>query len=153
MKKCKICLVEKELTEFFNDKRGFQGKKSKCKACMTLETYAWRDKHRDQYNNHAKAFRKRRDPETAYGYEIKRRYGCTLEQYNEMLVKQEGKCALCQRLHNPAEKKGRLYVDHCHKSGKVRQLLCGACNSALGYFKDDTRVMAEAIAYIIRHRG
>lgn len=150
-KTCNKCNTLKKIDEFFTDKAMADGKGSICKECKTAGVYAWREKNKDQYNQSQRAYQAAH-PEMRYGVEIKRRYGCTLEQYNEMLIAQNGKCVICDTLHNPVEKKGRLYVDHCHKTGKVRALLCGACNSMLGYAKDDTRVLAEAIAYLVKHK-
>lgn len=141
------------IDNFYNDKRNKKdGKYPICKACKATRVYKWRDENRDQYNASAKQWGQR-NTEKRYGSEIKRRYGCTLEMYNTLLVRQEGKCAICSVLHNPAEKKGRLYVDHCHATGKIRALLCKHCNSMLGYAKDDTRIMLEAVAYIVRHKA
>lgn len=151
MKNCKNCNIEKVLGDYFKDRGTKDGHSSVCKACKKQKVYAWRDKNKDKYNASQRAYSVSH-PEMGYGVEIKRRYGCTLEVYNAMVVKQEGKCAICDVLHNPAEKKGRLYVDHCHKTGKVRALLCKHCNSMLGYSRDDTRILLEAVAYISRHK-
>lgn len=69
-----------------------------------------------------------------------------------MVVTQKGKCAICSTLHNPAEKKGRLYVDHDHKTGAIRGLLCGHCNSGLGYFEDDIDLLINAMEYLEKHK-
>lgn len=152
-KTCNKCNLNQPLDSFFKDKNNkTDGRYSICKVCKQNGTYAWREANRDKYNETQRSFQRGLTPEQRYGSEIKRRYGCTLEQYNAMLTAQEGKCAVCSKLHNPAEKKGRLFVDHCHNSGEVRALLCSACNSMLGYAKDDTRVMAEAIAYLVRFK-
>lgn len=57
-------------------------------------------------------------------WQLKRRYGITLEQYNALLEQQGGACAICQRV----PKAGRLHVDHDHKTKVVRGLLCYRCN-------------------------
>ncbi len=153
MKTCNKCLVSKQFSEFFKDKNNkTDGRYSICKPCKQEGTYKWREGNREKYNAQQRAFQRGYTSEQRYGHEIKRRYGCTLEQYNQMLVEQEGKCAICSKLHNPAEKKGRLFVDHCHASGKVRALLCSACNSMLGYAEDDTRSLLEAVAYLTKHK-
>lgn len=150
-KSCNKCSLTKSIDLFFKDKAMSDGHSSICKECKKADVYKWREANKDKYNADMRAYQKTVCPQKRYGAEIKRRYGCTLEMYNAMLVRQEGACALCGKLHNPAEKKGRLYVDHCHKTGKIRALLCGACNSMLGYAKDDTRILLEAVAYIKRH--
>ena len=57
---------------------------------------------------------------------------------------QDGKCAICS---NPQENR-RLAVDHCHKTGKVRGLLCQGCNTGIGGLKDDTERIKKAIDYL-----
>ncbi len=150
-KTCNKCQKTKLIDLFFADKAMSDGRASICKDCKKENVYKWREANKDKYNADMRAYNKTIPAEKRYGAEIKRRYGCTLEQYNAMLVAQEGKCRICDTLHNPADKKGRLYVDHCHKTGKVRALLCKHCNSMLGYAKDDTRVLLEAVAYITRY--
>ncbi|WP_019059944.1 endonuclease VII domain-containing protein [Streptomyces prunicolor] len=71
-------------------------------------------------------------------------YGVTLEQWDEMVLAQEGRCAVCSL---PAE----LVVDHCHTAQRVRELLCGLCNSGLGLFKDDPERLRAAAEYIEKH--
>ena len=72
----------------------------------------------------------------------------TEEEYNAMLERQGGVCAICKE----KPKAGRLAVDHIHGSRKVRGLLCSLCNSGLGLFKDDPDRLAAAIQYLKRSR-
>lgn len=73
-------------------------------------------------------------------------YGITLEQYNEMFNKQEGKCAICGINQN--ELKYALYVDHNHTTKKIRGLLCHKCNTILGYANDKMEILTQAIEYL-----
>lgn len=75
---------------------------------------------------------------------LKRQYGITLKEYNKMLKKQGGVCKLCRAKKN----RRALSVDHYHKTGKVRGILCHHCNLALGGFKDNIKVMRKAIKYL-----
>jgi hypothetical protein len=63
--------------------------------------------------------------------------------FNEMKKAQRGRCAICRRTS-----KRELHIDHCHKTGKVRGLLCSACNPALGAFKDDPKLLMAAVRYL-----
>jgi hypothetical protein len=72
------------------------------------------------------------------------KYGLTSEQYDEMSKAQGGRCAICNRPPTPTR---RLAVDHCHKTGKIRALLCHVCNNHLGIFE---RQMDVFTAYISR---
>lgn len=72
------------------------------------------------------------------------RYDITREQYLQMVVEQGGQCRICGR--EPGLK--GWAVDHCHLTGKVRGLLCGRCNSAIGLFNDDIDILTNAIRYL-----
>lgn len=79
---------------------------------------------------------------------LKKLYGITLDGYEKMLEKQKGCCAICGA-DNP-RRKGRKYlcVDHCHKTGKVRGLLCDPCNNGLGRFDDSLALLKSAVEYL-----
>ena len=79
---------------------------------------------------------------------LKYEYGITLDDYNKMFNEQKGKCSICQKHKNELNKK--LYVDHDHKTNKVRGLLCKNCNVALGFYeKYDTNKFET---YLKKHR-
>jgi Recombination endonuclease VII len=72
-------------------------------------------------------------------------YGISLEEYDAMLARQGGVCAICKKKPD----KGKvLFVDHCHVTGRVRGLLCGKCNSVLAFGCDDPDILRAAIAYL-----
>lgn len=85
-------------------------------------------------------------------YDRKRRlklgYNLSVEEYDKMLVEQNGVCAICS---NPPTGKP-LHVDHNHKTGKVRKLLCFTCNSAIGYAKEDINLLGRMIVYLEKYR-
>lgn len=74
-------------------------------------------------------------------------YGITLAAYQALMQEQGGLCAICRRLPG---KKG-LGVDHCHRTGAVRALLCTGCNMAIGALKDNADLCRAAAAYLDRH--
>lgn len=76
---------------------------------------------------------------------LKSFYGLTLEAYRAMLDEQGGRCGICDRHME------KLCVDHCHKTGEVRGLLCQRCNGGLGQFADSPDRLARAIGYLRRH--
>ena len=80
--------------------------------------------------------------------DLKRNYGITLVEYDEMLAAQQIKCAICKKDQSDG---GHLCIDHCHETGKIRGLLCHSCNRGLGFFKDQTAILEAAIAYLERH--
>ncbi len=71
------------------------------------------------------------------------RYGLREEEYNRFLLKQKGKCGICEKVPD----KG-FHVDHCHDTGKVRGLLCPHCNLALGNFFNCPLILTKAIQYL-----
>lgn len=75
-----------------------------------------------------------------------RKYGLTISQFNEILLKQGGVCAICGS-DTPNHKKGWA-VDHCHNTNKVRGILCYGCNVGLGHFKDDIEKLLNAVSYL-----
>ena len=86
----------------------------------------------------------RTDPAYARSWWLKRKYGITEDEYQGLLIAQDGQCAIC------GGKFERLGVDHCHSNGGVRGLLCVSCNRGLGYFSDSIERLQRAIAYLKR---
>ncbi|WP_353963746.1 endonuclease VII domain-containing protein [Streptomyces sp. NBC_00237] len=85
--------------------------------------------------------------------DLRRNFGLTPEKYKVMLDAQNGGCAICGRA---AEEVGdrvsrRLAVDHCHSSGRIRGLLCRACNVAIGQLRDDPELIRRAAAYVMEN--
>ncbi len=74
---------------------------------------------------------------------IKHKYGITRLEVDALLASQRFQCAICQ---NPIGLSSAF--DHCHKSGKVRGILCRQCNSGLGMFRDDPIVLDSATRYL-----
>ena len=72
-------------------------------------------------------------------------YGLTSQEYIELHNSQDGKCAICKQ--EPSTKRG-LHIDHDHKTGVVRGLLCHNCNIGIGNFLEDESIMLEAIKYL-----
>ena len=97
------------------------------------------------------AYRHGRSGTKEYDLELhmKRNYGMTFAKYEQMLDDQKGVCAICSA-EPPDHHKKRLNIDHCHTTGRVRGLLCDACNRALGLFKDSPDVLLKAISYLAR---
>ena len=84
-------------------------------------------------------------------YKLLKRYGLTEQEYDQLLQQQDGHCALCPATTYLPGRNERLGVDHDHKSGKVRGLLCQPCNLMLGYAKDLPERLEEGSSYLRRH--
>jgi len=77
-------------------------------------------------------------------YRLKSKYGMTLTENNVLLQKQNNKCKICLVEFSNVTPN----VDHCHTTNKIRGLLCRACNTGLGQFKDNTKLLTKAINYL-----
>ena len=131
---CMTCSKEKLATEFYvrNKKTGVRH--SSCKEC---------DKER------VKA-RHKKNPERTRNNDLKRNYGITLQEHQQMFEEQNGVCATCK---SPGDGKWKkLCVDHDHNTGKVRQLLCRRCNMILGQAYDNISLFEEYIKYLQKHQ-
>lgn len=73
-------------------------------------------------------------------------YGITSKDYNELFKTQEGRCKFCRK--HQSELKTKLNIDHCHKTGKVRGLLCNQCNQALGLLKENKDTIKRMLEYL-----
>ncbi|HEC62410.1 MAG TPA: hypothetical protein ENI27_09215 [bacterium] len=146
---CTKCKQERLVEKFYGNKRARDGYDCWCKLCHkehSLEYYR---------QNRAWICKRQRKRHLINGdyqlrYDLHRHFNITLEQYNAMLHYQNGKCAICEcsETHTCNGKIKRLGVDHDHKSGKIRGLLCHKCNRALGLFQDNPELMKKAAAYV-----
>lgn len=108
----------------------FASKRYRCREC-----------HRKE----AVEYHRKRDKRAVKDKRLRKIYGITIDQYDEMFKTQNGVCWIC---HRPP-KKMPLHVDHDHKSGKVRGLLCHNCNYGIGrYFKDNIESLRRAVQYL-----
>lgn len=135
-----------------------------CKGCVKARTDAYVAKNRAQINenkglyyrrNRARQIRnaqvyRERNIERIHKWTIKRLYGLSEQDHGDMLKRQKGVCAIC--MEDPSQTGKRLQVDHDHKTGFVRGLLCGICNSSLRLIEDDT-LLTRAIGYIERSQN
>ena len=131
-KECSRCKKEKGSSEFHSNKGRKDGLQSWCKECFREFAYG-------SYS-----------PEQRRKRHIKTYYGMDWDRYLEMLKNQDHKCAICL-IPLEAMTFDRLttaHIDHNHKTGEVRHLLCHFCNSGLGYFKDDIELLKKAIEYL-----
>lgn len=109
-------------------------------------------KHRQEQKNEAVKRLQLRSPERFKSYTLTRDYGITLNDYIRLSALQDNKCAICgcdsgsERSNNNGSK--LLSVDHNHKTGKIRGLLCGACNKGIGCLLDDPNLLRKAATYL-----
>jgi hypothetical protein len=106
-----------------------------------------RNKYYREYRKNNKEKIKPRDSEEWKIINLTRRYGITVEYFNLLLEQQNNLCAICFKQPK------KLHIDHCHKSGKVRALLCSKCNTSLGLLNEDVQIFNNAIQYLEKHKG
>lgn len=125
MKECKKCGEVKEYSDFHKDKNLTDGYKKWCAVCA---------------NTYNKSKRKEHGSNRTRKYNVKRKYGISLEEYDNHL---RTPCDICGESSE--------HLDHCHTTNKIRGGLCGSCNIMLGYSKENTDTLKSAIEYLEKH--
>lgn len=103
-----------------------------------------------QYRPKTKKEKREREVRTRRNSHLLRNFNITIDEYEKMEKDQSGVCLICKKTERNKKTK-YLSVDHCHKTGKVRGLLCSRCNSAIGLLRDCPERITAALAYIKRH--
>ena len=80
-------------------------------------------------------------------YDLKRLYRLSIEDQKRMLTEQKGRCKICGKLFSEGHF-NKPFIDHSHDTYLVRGILCGACNSILGYSRDNIEILKKAIKYL-----
>lgn len=109
-----------------------------------------------QAAEYARAYRAA-NPDLYRDKHLRKKWGVSLDWYNQQLAEQGGRCAICKEAESATHQKTGLprsfAVDHCHGEGHVRGLLCSKCNTGLGSFRDDPVLLQAAIAYLEKHKA
>jgi len=152
MKKCVRCNNVKSFNEFNKAKNNKDGYYSYCRDCGSNAARSWKALNRKQYKKQQQKWAKNNKEKVnniANNYYQKKlkfqQYGITKDQYDSLLKSQSNGCKICG---NNNENNRALAIDHCHKTGKIRGLLCGNCNRGLGQFKDNKELLSKAIKYL-----
>jgi hypothetical protein len=138
---CVKCNKTKPETDYYKASHDPSKRRSTCKACWT-SLYGgfrpiWYEKNKEGH---------------CRDYAFRRKYGITLDEYEAMLARQKGLCAICQQ--PPSGKvRVRLCVDHNHTTDMARELLCTSCNTWVGMLETKPEVVEAAKKYLERHNG
>jgi hypothetical protein len=141
-KHCTICFKSEPEVSFPPDKRGRWGISSWCRNCHKEKRQKWSSE-----NPGYRMSRYYRDPKKVSDRKRDRFHGLPEGWYDEQYHKQKGLCSICG---NPQSNK-RFYglcVDHSHKTGDIRGLVCSRCNHGLGQFLDNPQALRSAAAYL-----
>jgi len=147
MKKCNKCNLELDISSFHKKKNGTNGVKAVCKICSAK----WQKQHYNKPEFKQKRLDRQAKPEYQQyirKFRLKTKYNISIEEYEEMLVNQNNSCAICKTTKPKGRSSTYFAVDHCHKTGKVRSLLCYNCNSSLGLLSENIETLKEMIKYI-----
>lgn len=131
------------------------GKKKSCESCLAAKSKS-QSKFRNAHLDSAReACRKHyrtsimADPDYNKKWQLRKRYGIEIDEFFEILKSQNGGCAICGKKRAFKNKTTKsLHVDHCHRTGVVRGVLCNSCNWALGHFGDSKDGLLLAIKYL-----
>ncbi len=146
-KECSLCHIEKPADAFAPHNTQRSGLRSACNVCRArvdvMEYHQEPEKYREKTNRN----KSKRSIEQKRNSVLKK-YGMTHQDFQAMVVEQSGVCAICRQ---PEKFLPNLHVDHSHRTGVVRGLLCGHCNRAIGLLQDDPNIALSAAAYLSRN--
>ncbi len=125
---CNKCKIIKDKKEFYPNRGRSKNIQSSCILC---------DKNKVHYPNYLL------------------NYGISIKEYERKADQQNNLCAICQKpeTRKYRNKPKRLSVDHDHETGVTRDLLCGKCNTILGFANEDVTILLQAVRYLQNHKG
>ena len=162
-KRCSKCKVVKPLSEFYKNRKNNSGVHCWCKDCKMdyQKEYSKRPEVKARAKEYellpkVKARRAKyslrpdvKERRKKYSKENRRVYGIMPKQKQQMILDQDGKCDICG---NELDMGKYTHIDHDHKTGIVRGVLCRNCNLLLGYGKDNPDIIRAAANYLDKHR-
>ncbi len=141
-KPCRACGELKSKNDFHKNANR-DGRFNTCKKCQynRLQEFRTDPKHKERF----KTYRRNNS--------LTQRYGISITVYENMVKEQKNRCKICNNAPDPngARQNRNLSIDHCHKTGKVRGLLCHLCNRGIGLFREKEEIMENAIRYLKYH--
>jgi hypothetical protein len=129
MKPCITCGIERTPLNTYGHGKYYS---SDCKTCHNKKSTIWTKANPKK----VRVIRRRG--------KIKQKYGISTEEYHVMYIEQGKVCAICKLAHD----RRPMNIDHCHKTGKVRGLLCDKCNLAIGLLNDDADLVNNLEGYL-----
>lgn len=171
-RECSLCRVFKPWSEFYvisAASKQLYGRASSCKKCSNTRTVQWRRDNNYQYSPEKRRlhYLKNRDlilrlKQEQYdalqkkNYDLIHKYGISIGTYDKMLLEQNGQCKTCGREIGCTIREDNVdaaVVDHYHKTGKVRGLLCHSCNRAIGLLGENIETLNNITLYLEFYNG
>ena len=154
MRICSNCSLKKQINEFYKQDTCKFGIRPECKDCTCKKR---KERHKNLSKERKMEIKKQMSEyskeyiKTEHGqktrknnhrkYHLQSTYGITIEIYDNLCKNQNNKCLICKR-------EEKLYIDHDHKTGQIRGLLCNNCNTGIGQFKESIDNLESAIKYL-----
>lgn len=135
MKICTKCKESREITDFSPKDKEQRYRHNWCRFCVN-------ERRRERRSENPTYYRRQKQDHI-----LKTRYGLSIQVYDAMLKEQGGVCYICKL----SSETRSLAVDHNHRTGEVRKLLCSSCNTGLGLFQDNPSLLVKAAAYLLEH--
>jgi hypothetical protein len=159
VKRCKKCGIVKPFEEFYREKGCRDGYRPECKVCNLAARKAWYAANREREIARVKAWQQANpdrvnasqrarhlaNPNRAREGHLRRKFGLSLEDYDQLLATQGGVCGICLEPPRPGES---FHVDHHDERDGVRGILCVRCNNALGQLREDIAIAERAVDYL-----
>ena len=164
---CSKCGEEKPINQFQFSRPNVR--RPNCKKCQNEYNRKYRKNNPDivekinkKHKIYLKEYRKanrvkrneylkewyRKNPDKKRSQKYRRRYGIDVEDYNKMLAEQDNVCAICGNTDLGRKMAKYFVIDHCHKTGEIRGLLCHKCNMILGLCNDDPEILLSGALYL-----
>lgn len=166
MQKCSTCNKVLSLENFHKKSQNKNGYSGICRRCTSEKAKLNRDSDPNFAAKHklrgSKWYAKNKEDKLRKNKQwrennkskyreinLKSRFGLTSQEYDKLLLSQNNSCAICNK--NQDEFSYFLVVDHCHKTGKIRGLLCKKCNLGIGHLNDNIQILQNSIEYLKRY--
>ncbi len=127
-----------------------------CKKCKYFHSNRYIKNNPEKHKEWRYKYNQKEHPTAVRRRRLLKKYGMTIDQYDLLLKKQNNLCAICHKKETYVDRRintiKRLSIDHCHKTGVNRGLLCQHCNIMIGHANDDIKILQSAQDYLLRHK-
>lgn len=142
---CSKCDRTLSVSHFYKSIENKEGLKTHCKTCQKAYVIAWQKKNKDSFGSYQRKWKhqnKEKCDAAAKYSKVRIKYGLSKEEYDKLM--EQTHCTICNA--DLTERKSGL--DHCHRTGRIRGVLCKQCNTGLGMFHDNPETLKKAAEYL-----